>query len=319
MTPKPVSPGIYPASRSAGRPGTGQRPAWAAVTLLAASAGVIAACGAGPAGPPPGPSRPVPAHSLAEIRSSQLGAQILGSYFPATARQYAEGARLSGLLMSLQSQLTSACMARHGFSLPAIPVAVATAHIWDLSQFPDISLMKRTGLMVPVVTDFPRPQAPPRGRQRAYRGALARCTALAGQPFGGLRSATQALSGEWITIFTNIQASPRVRHALAGFSSCVRQAGAPAGYSQNFNRFAAWAAGQMTVPSTGAVRPALDRRWGAVFVRCGGGLAALQENLQRAAQARFFARHNRQVRQLVAAVSQFVASTERSVRSGGAN
>src|SRR5215472_384041 len=141
------------------RPARGRsRQAWAAIMLLAASAGLITACGAGSAGPVPGSSGPAPGVSgqaqPAQANGSagtQLDTEILGAYFPATARQYAAGAQLSGRIYALQTQMTAACMAKHGFTYPTVSASAAAARIWDLSQFPNIAKMRQTRLMVPIL------------------------------------------------------------------------------------------------------------------------------------------------------------------------
>jgi hypothetical protein len=324
MAPKRNDLGIRPASRRGTR-------AWAAITLLAASAGFITACGTGSAGPgatAPGSAGPVPgpaqdltaqANGGAGAQAPQLDTQILGAYFPATARQYAAGAQLSGRIYSLQTQITAACLAKHGFTFPTVSTSAAAARIWDLSQFPNIAWMKQTGLMVPILNmaSARLPAAPP-GKEQAYHADLNRCSALASRPFSKLRSDTQGLASEWTVTFTSIQTSPQVQGTLTQFSSCVQQAGAPAGYSQNFNRFAVWAAGQMTVPSTGVIQPGPDRHWGGVFARCAQNLATLYERLQVAAQAQFFRRHYQQIHRLEEQVSQILVSAEQLIKADSA-
>ena len=325
MAPKPSNPGNRPASQPGKR-------AWAVITLLAASAGLITACGSGSAAPGaagPGSIGPVPGQSeqaqLAQANgragtpSRQLNTEILGAYLPATARQYAAGAQLSGRIFSLQTQITAACMAKHGFTYPTVSTSAAAARIWDLSQFPNIAWMKQTGLMVPILNlTSTRPPAVPPGKQQAYHADLNGCIALASKPFSKLRSDTHGLANEWTVTFTRIQTSPQVKGTLTQFSSCVQQAGAPAGYSQNFNRFAVWAAGQMTVPSTGVIQPGPDRHWGGVFARCGQNLAALYEKLQVAAQTQFFHRHYQQIHQLEEQVPQILVSAEQLIKADSA-
>jgi len=294
--------------------------------LLAASAGLITACGAGSAGPVPGSSGPAPGVSgqaqPAQANGSagtQLDTEILGAYFPATARQYAAGAQLSGRIYALQTQMTAACMAKHGFTYPTVSTSAAAARIWDLSQFPNIAWMKQTGLMVTILNlTSTRPPAVPPGKEQAYHADLNGCITLAGKPFSKLRSDTQGLANEWTVTFTRIQTSPHVQGTLTRFSSCVQQAGAPADYSQNFNRFAVWAAGQMTVPGTGVIQPGPDRHWGGVFARCAQNLAALYEELQVAAQAQFFHRHYQQIHQLEEQVPQILVSAERLIKADSA-
>jgi hypothetical protein len=314
VAPQPDSLGSHPP----GGRGSRRRPALAVMTLLAAATSLITACGVSTAGPATGDPAGTATGDAPATWSSPLGTEILGAYFPATARQYAAGAEFSGTMLSLQTQITAACMARHGFKFPTVSATAAAARIWDLSQFPDIARMKQSGLMVPILKPAsPRPPALPSGKKQAYHTDLSGCTALAGRPFGKLRPDAESLSSEWITIFTSIQTSPQVQGTLAQFSSCVRHAGAPAGYSQNLNRFAVWAGAQMTVPSTGVIQLGPDKHWGAVFARCAQNLAALYEKLQVAARAQFFQRHYPQVRRLAAEVSQMVVSAEQLIKANG--
>lgn len=293
------------------------------VIALLASVSLITACGASSAGLAPGLSgqvQPAQTGNPAGTSPPQLGTEILGAYFPATARQFAAGAEFWGKMWSLRTQITSACMTKYGFSFPTISVTAATAGIRDLSQFPDIAWMKQSGLMVPILnTAYPRTPAAPPGRKQAYDTNLSQCTKLASKPFSQLQHDTQALSNEWTTIFVGIQASPQVQGTLAQFSLCVRRAGVPADFSHNLNHFAVWAAGQITVPSTGVVLRGPDEYWGDVFVRCAQNLDALYEKLQLVAQAKFFQHHYWQVHQLATEVAQIVVSTERSIKADGAS
>jgi hypothetical protein len=261
-------------------------------------------------------AQPAQANGGAGTQTAQLDTEILGAYFPATAGQYAAGAQLSGRIYALQTQITAGCMAKHGFTYPTVSTSAAAARIWDLSQFPNIAWMEQTGLMVPILdmASARLPAVPP-GKQQAYHADLSGCNALASRPFSKLRSDTQGLANEWTVTFTGIQTSAQVQGTLTRFSACVQQAGAPADYSQNFNRFAVWAAGQMTVPSTGMIQPGLDRHWGGVFAHCGQNLAMLYERLQVAAQQHFFLRHYQQIRQLEQQVSQILASAERLIKA----
>src|SRR5207245_11038566 len=131
---------------------------------------------------------------------------------PAPARQYAAGAQLSGRILSLQTRITAACMAKHGFTYPTVSTSAAAARIWDLSQFPNIAWMKQTGLMVPILNmTSARPAAVPPGKEQAYHADLNGCIALASRPFSKLRSETQGLASQWPMTLTRIQASPRVQ------------------------------------------------------------------------------------------------------------
>lgn len=275
--------------------------------ILVAAVSLASACG---------PARPAAAPS-GQALPAQTGAadprrvpQALDWYFPATAAQYAAGARFQGGIVSLTSQLMSACMARSGFHIPAESTGTAAAAIWDLSQFPDFAQMRRTGLLVPDPRNA-SPGPPPRlpaARRDAYNRAGRQCQAAAFTPFSRLMSTAASLSGEWAGTLAHIQASPRVQGTLSGFTSCVERAGAPASFAQNFNRFAVWAGTQIQNAPGHRASVMADRRMGAVFTRCGQATETLFEQLQTPARASFLREHPAQIARLGRLVSQSVTA-----------
>jgi hypothetical protein len=213
----------------------------------------------------------------------------------------------------------NACMARSGFHTPVESGETAASTIWDLSQFPDFAQMRRTGLMVPEPQNAPAaaPSGPPPGRQQAYNADASRCQTTATAPFNRLQPAAAGLTSAWIDIFTTIQASAQVQRTLAGFTSCVQQAGAPAGYAQNFNRFAVWAGGQIQNAPGYPGSLTADRHWGSVFTRCGQATETQFETLQTSARTAFFQQHNQQITALETLVNQTVTAARRQLASSG--
>ena len=285
-------------------------PMTVAAAALAAAASLVSACSpAGPTSVLPGQAQPARARAATGQMPSQLATEALDWYFPATAAQYAAGAKYEGEIISLASRLVNACMARSGFHTPTVSAAAAASPLWDLSQFPDFAKMRRTGLMVPDPQNAPSAPAPkpPAGKRRAYNADLSKCQATASGPFYRLQSAGEKLGNAWIVTFTGIQASARVQRTLSEFTSCVERAGVPAGYAQNFNRFAVWAGGQIQNARSHAASLTADRHWGSVFVRCGQATETLFEKLQTSARAAFFREHDQQIKELETLVSQTVA------------
>jgi hypothetical protein len=291
-----------------------------AAAALAAAMSLASACGsARPTSALSGQAQPARTGAAVGQSSSRIAAQALDWYFPATAAQYAAGAQYQGEMLSLASQLMNACMARSGFHTPTESAATAAVPIWDLSQFPDFAQMRRTGLMVPDPRHTPATPptapltAPPADRRQAYQADASRCQATVYAPFSRLQSAVTGLANAWIDRFTSIQGSARVRPTLAGFTSCVRRAGAPVGYAQNFNRFAVWAGGQIQGAASYPASLAADRLWGSVFARCGQPAETLFEKLQIPARAAFFQQHHRQITMLETLVGRTVTAASQQL------
>jgi hypothetical protein len=291
-----------------------------AAAALAAAVGLASACGsAGPASAPSGQAQPARTGAATGQPSSRLATGALDWFFPATAAQYTAGAQYQGEMLSLASRLMNACLARSGFHAPTESTAAAASTIWDLSQFPNFAEMRSTGLMVPDPRNTPSapPSGPPTDGQRAYNADASRCQTAVYAPFDRLQSAAAGLMSAWVDTFTSIQASARVQPTLSGFTSCVEQAGAPADYAQNFNRFAVWAAAQVQDAPSYAGSLTADRLWGSVFVRCGQATETLFEVLQTTARAAFFQEHDQQITKLETLVSQTVTAARHRLASSG--
>src|SRR6266851_5588438 len=86
------------------------------MAVLTAALGVLGAC-SGSASVRPGQVQPAQARVAAP--SSQLVAESLDFTLPATGAEYTAGAQFMGEVLSLRDQVTSACMARSGFRVPA--------------------------------------------------------------------------------------------------------------------------------------------------------------------------------------------------------
>jgi hypothetical protein len=287
----------------------------------------LAACGGsstGPAQASPGAARPTNGNDPATRapasngQASQIGAEVLDYYFPATPKQYEAGSLYQAQVSIIQNQLTAKCMASYGFKLQVeTSVSNVASGLYDLSQFPDLAQMKQTGLMLPLTAaannqEVVAPQVPS-SQQAAYQADMTRCTTKGTKPFAGTNAIVQPLYTAWIGNLNKIQASSQVQGDLSHFSSCVQQAGAPADYSQNFNRFTAWAGAEVTNNNMGPVEAAPDRRWGHVFVQCGWGLESLYERLQTTARSQFFQSNYQAIQQLQSQVTKIVLDAQKQV------
>jgi hypothetical protein len=79
--------------------------------------------------------------------AAMIRAGVIGLFLPATGTQYTTGSLFHGQIDALESDATATCMARSGFQSRPITAAnaVAAYGYYDLSQFPDLGLISRTG------------------------------------------------------------------------------------------------------------------------------------------------------------------------------
>src|ERR1700730_11853013 len=105
------------------------------MAVLTAALGVLGAC-SGSASVRPGqvqpaqaqPAQAQPAQARVAAPSSQLVAEALDFPRPATGAEYTAGAQFMGEVLSLRDKVTSACMARSGFRVPATSAAAYAAY-----------------------------------------------------------------------------------------------------------------------------------------------------------------------------------------------
>lgn len=255
--------------------------------------------------------------------ATELGAEALDNFIPATGAQFTVGAQFYGTMRALENTISAECMAQSGFHISTTSATAFAAQFADPSQFPDLAMMSRTGLLGARAFLPSAPPQPP-AEQQAYTADLTRCMAAAQQPFAPLLQSTASLVPQWFDIVTRIESSTLVQSALGGFRSCMERAGVPA-YSvsssssaDSFGGFLAWETGQETHATTNAGVIAVDRHWGPIFVRCARAPVAVQERLQSAQRAAFLQDHYEQVQSLEATAGQVVAAVERQYGAAGA-
>lgn len=277
-----------------------------------AAACVLAGCGQPASG-----HRATAASGAAAGRPAALGTEALDSFVPATAAQYATGARFDGALAALRSGAVDTCMARHGFHVRAgfgLSAAAFAAIDVNNSQFPDLARIARTRSFG-VGNGFARQPGPPAARRQAYAADIAACSRAASEPFIGLLRAGSSLQDQWLTIIATVQNSPPVRARLAGFATCLEQAGVPHSSAGSLGAFLAWETGVDTHAGSAAGIRAADAHWAPVFARCAGPTVSLQERLQSAKRA-VFLRHNAgRVRQLETLATRVLAAAQRQART----
>jgi len=253
----------------------------------------------------------------AAILPSNLSAEALDSFVPASGPEYATGAQFEGLLYALQYGITNACMVRYGFhelTGHGISASAYTAQDVDNSQFPDLARIARTRSF-DTGDGFQPPPGPPQAEQKTYNTDSQRCDEAANEPFLGLLRAGSSLEDQWFVILNAIQSSAPVRAKLAGFTACVESEGTPPSSATSLGSFLAWETGVDTHAKTLARVHAIDRHWAPIFARCAGPTVRLQEELQLAARTSFLQRESQQVQQFRALVGPAVSKAEEEAQA----
>lgn len=256
---------------------------------------------------------PAIASDRAIIPSSNLSAEALDSFIPASGQEYATGTQFDGLLYALQYGITNACMIQHGFDELAghgISASAYAAQDVDNSQFPDLARIARTRSF-DTGDGFQAPPGPPQAEQKTYNTDSQRCDEVANEPFLGLLHAGSRLEDQWFVILNAIQASAPVRAKLAGFAACVESEGTPPSSATSLGSFLAWETGVDTHVKILAGIHAIDRHWAPIFARCAGPTVRLQEELQLAARTAFLHSESQQVLQFQALVGPTVSKAEK--------
>jgi hypothetical protein len=272
--------------------------------MLAAALGVLSACSG--------------AAARATVPSSLLGAESLDFTVPATGAEFTAGARFIGAVFSLRDRMTSVCMARSGFHVPATPAAAYAANYAGSTQFPDLARITRMGNFGAVTPLQPPAVRIPASQRQAFNVAMDRCRALAGKPLAAFPGASVPLTQLWLSSVLKIRASAQVRRAWASAKSCFEDAGIPAAYAGSFETFFAYE-GSLSLKADASQAGVLrvDEHWAPVFLRCAAPVVKVEEPLQSAARVLFIQRHYQQVRQLETVAVQMVAQYHHAIASAG--
>jgi hypothetical protein len=243
---------------------------------------------------------------------ADLTAGLIGMFVPASGAQYSAGAALEGEYKALESQVTSACMAKAGFQAPqATPESIAVQD-WDLIRYPDLNAIAEAGTLPddggPGVTNVPG--VTKASGSAAFMVAYKRCDAASGQLFTPMVTAGLKLGGPFLATVTKIQGSAPVLATIPALRACAAKYGRPLdpyGPEQPINSFAdfaAWVSGHVDGAGSQATPQAavhkLDVQWASVFVRCAQPSVTVMEKVQLAAQQPYLASHKEQFAALVA-------------------
>jgi hypothetical protein len=124
------------------------------------------------------------ASQAAVAQVARIHAGVIGLFMPATGAEYTTGALFHGQIDALESDATATCMARSGFQSGRITAAEAVAAFgyYDLSQFADLDMISRTGVLDRTYHFNPGPAH----WSKAYTRAYGRCSNAATRPFAQL-------------------------------------------------------------------------------------------------------------------------------------
>jgi hypothetical protein len=230
-------------------------------------------------------------------------------FIPASGAQYSAGAALEGEYKALESQVTSACMAKAGFRVPPTPLEPIAGQDWDLARYPDLNAIAKAGMLpgdlpgdgAPAVTNVSGPPA--------FMAAYKQCDAASGQLFAPMVTAGLKLGAPFLAAVTKIQGSAPVLATTPALRACAAKYGWPLdpyGPDRPINSFAdfvSWVSGHVdSAGSRGATQAALhklDAQWASVFVRCARPTVTVMEKAQLGAQQSYLASHKQQFAALV--------------------
>ena len=290
------------------------------MAVLTAALGVLGAC-SGSVSVRPGQAQPAqaqPAQARVAAPSAQVVAESLDFTLPATGAEYSAGAQFMGEVLSLRDQVTSACMARSGFRVPATSAAAYAAYYAGSTQLPDLARITRMGNFGPVTPLEPPPVSVPAGQRQALNADMARCQAAADKPLAAFPRASAPLTKLWVKSVFKIEASAPVQQAWVGAKSCFEQAGIPAADAGSFETFFPYEGSLSLKADTsqaGVLR--VDEHWAPIFVRCAAPVVKVEEPLQSARRALFIQQHYQQVRHLETVADQIVVQYQHEVISAG--
>jgi hypothetical protein len=298
---------------------------WAA-PLAAAAAVVAVIAGAGLLGrasPSPAPKAAAapaaPASHAVAAYPPNLVAGLTGAYVPATGAQYSAGALFIGEYKSLEGAVESRCMAGSGYRVPVPSAASIARTIFDLTQFPDLDAIARAGTLP---GENVSGVVLPGNGSKAYRNALAHCSAVADALFKPMDKAARNVMNGWAPIVINIQSSAPVLATMPAVRACASRYGWPTDpYGpdrpiDSFAEFVDWVAGHLdgagSRAASAAQMRALGVHWAPIFAQCARPAVTVMERLQVAAQRKFLGERQSQFARLVATARADFAAERRA-------
>ncbi|MGH3247045.1 MAG: hypothetical protein ACRDOI_12635 [Trebonia sp.] len=237
---------------------------------------------------------------------ADLEAGLIGMFVPASGAQYSAGAYFGGEYRALESQLTSACMAKAGFRLaPGTSGAIASQDV-DLTQYPDLDAIAKAGA---IPGDGTRAKTPATG-STAFLTADKRCGAASDTLFTPMMTAGMNLGGPFSATVAKMRYSAPVLGTVPALRACAAKnswLSDSYGADQPINSFAdfvTWVSGNLDAARGQGAAPVamrkVEARWASVFVQCARPTVSVMEKLQLTAQQAYLASHKKQLVKLVA-------------------
>ncbi len=305
-----------------GRIGTGPR-RW--LTPLAAATSVVAVVAVSASmlssgSPRPGShghkyaASPAATGKAAAQRSwlARLDRGAIGEIMPATGAQYTAGALFYGEIQALESHSVAKCMARYGYHVTPITAALAARGDYDLTQFPDLAQLARSGTFPSGAAGF----VPPSG-SKAFTAKLNSCQRAAQVPFVPIRAAGSRLANPFLKVELSNVVPAAVRATLPGLRACAARFGwphqpygSPNSVINSFPDFVDWIAGHIDGAvsrgaSNGTIH-SLDRHWAHVFLACAGPPVRAQFRIWTAEQRSYLRTHRAQVKAFLVLVNKIM-------------
>lgn len=240
---------------------------------------------------------------------TSLAFAALAYLFPRTATDITVSEQLAEFQASVTDRSIANCLSTDGF--PAPRASSAAFEQVGNEDFPDLSKMERTGI---VITTVPAPSDPtkdmPTSEQAAYQASLTRCQNKASKPFRFLdQGAARSLMLEWLNIYSATEASAAVLAANERGAACSRHTDFPASTFQGeievieakLPRLGADLAKQRAVQAAG-----ID-----ALAKCFGHSIKLMDRLLTTRRTQFFAQNAQAIRAIEIETDASVSSLER--------
>ena len=261
------------------------------------------------------------ANSAAADHLAKRDAGAIDQFMPASGAQYTTGALFYGEIQALESDTTATCMAQRGFRIGRTTATEAAQGDFDLTQFPDLGMIARTGTLPQGVA------ASGSNWSAAFKASLQPCMNAARTPFQPLLEAGSRLAAPFLKAEVFAPAPAAVLATLPGLRSCAARYGwpgqpygAPDSTINSFGDFVGWVAGHIDGAGSRGASPAelsgLDRHWARAFVTCARPTITVQYRLWMAEQKMFLRAHRRQVQAFFALVNKIMTDAGR--RASGA-
>lgn len=240
------------------------------------------------------------------VASSDIGVSAMAYFLPASDQDFIAGTEYVDTTESIENKTIGQCMMGAGF--PAPPAEPPRQRV-DNTQFPDLAVIAKEGFGG--VVGVPAPPDPTSGmnasESAAYNASLSQCGQKAGASFSSVTSMGLALQSEWESILSQIDATSKYQNALAGWRSCLGNAGIQVTSLISFFQYTDSQVVPLIQSGQQAAAAAMSTRLGALYAKCLGPAEDIRDRLRAQQKTVFFANHSSAIRQLESAADDVVA------------